>query len=164
MINNELKEKFEAMIKIQDDVNKLQTVLKVMQNNLFHNVLTNKDRNDEIENIIHEVENSSEEDIVYILKSRFSKDVLWCTDIEKLTNGYNPIQYTFYFKFNENEKYKFGITIPILKYLFDFKELSSIHYGMFVITIQSEWDLGKIIFESYDLLDIKGFIKKMVRR
>ena len=159
MNTNELKEQYEAMKKVQDDLKKVQTILKVMQNNLYHCVLENK--NTELSDIISEI---NKEEILFTLQNKISKDVLWdIENSETLTDRYKPIQYTFYFKLNEDDIYKYGVTIPVLKHISEFKDFSNVNYGMFTITVQSEWDLEKIIFESYELLDIKGFIKKMLR-
>lgn len=159
MNTEDLKQKYEAYAKLKDDLKKLETIINIVQQDLYTSVIETS--TPIIEKYLDDV--SDDDNRVAFLK-HVSKEVLWDEEnFVTLTNRFQHTQYTFHFRLSQNDPNLYGLVVPLYKHIYDFKGLSGVHYGMFAITVQTEWDLEHTIFQSYDLLDIQGYIKKLCR-
>lgn len=182
----ELKKKYEALKKIQDDRDKLDTIIKVLRYDLYEDFALSKPETciEILLNILNEyaaAEKDKDEDRIASvlddleseLRRKISKDVTWMVSpecvknergrsIEILTNRYQPVAYTVYFKLEPSSDISYGLSIPRLS-MIDKDMFEEYNYGMFVLYRGSEWDFDKIIYQSYDIYNVIGFIKNLVK-
>lgn len=182
----ELKKKYEALKKIRDDRDKFDIIIKVLEHDLHENLVSSNHEYfvEILLNILNEYaaaeKDKDEERIVSVLgdlenelKRSISKDVVWMVSpecvknernrsVEIITNRVQPVLYTVYFKLEPSSDISYGLSIPRLS-MISGDMLEAYNYGMFVLYRGCEWNFDKKIYQSYNIYDVIGFIKNLVK-